>query len=186
MAQEKYVTRGEVAQMLLEVGLNVAIHSDFSVTEPDLGWLYYSAVTRTLPQKIFDLWYEDMDEYVRTTDPEVTSKNGEFIIGPLKPYDEAIKLADIVRASTYCGAYANFMENEIGSIEKGKKADLIILDQNIFESDIEDVANLKIKTTIFDGKVVRLKTFFRKFNLQICPIAFRYSRVGKNSNNIYN
>ncbi|MEE0746067.1 amidohydrolase [Gallibacter sp. Marseille-QA0791] len=142
------------AQSFVDAGLNVATHSDFFVTEPDLGWLYYSAVTRTLPQKIFDFWYEGMDGYVRTTDREAVAEGDEYVIGPLKPYDECMKLEDIVKASTYGGAYACFMEDEIGSLEKGKKADLLILDQNIFESDIEDVSNLKVKTTIFDGKVV--------------------------------
>lgn len=142
------------AQSFVDAGLNVATHSDFFVTEPDLGWLYYSAVTRTLPQKIFDFWYEGMDGYVRTTDREAVAEGDEYVIGPLKPYDECMKLEDIVKASTYGGAYACFMEDEIGSLEKGKKADLLILDQNIFESDIEDVSNLKVKITIFDGKVV--------------------------------
>lgn len=142
------------AQSLVDAGLNVAVHSDFFVTEPDLGWLYYSAVTRTLPQKIFDLWYDGMDEYVRATDTKASAKKGQYLIGPLKPYDECMKLDDIVKSSTYGGAYANYMEQEIGSIEKGKKADLLILDQNIFKSDIEQVSNLKVMTTLFDGKTV--------------------------------
>lgn len=142
------------AQSLVDAGLNVATHSDFLVTEPDMGWLYYSAVTRTLPQKIFDFWYDGMDEYVRSPDTKATAEKGKYLIGPLKPYDERMKLEDIVKASTYGGAYANYMETEIGSIEKGKKADLLILDQDIFKSDIETVSNLKIKTTVFDGKIV--------------------------------
>lgn len=142
------------AQSLVDAGINVATHSDFFVTEPDLGWLYYGAVVRNIPQKIADLWYDGDPAYVRTTDPDKTAEGDEYIIGPLKPYDEAMELADIVKASTYGGAYSLFMEGELGSIEKGKKADLLILDQNIFESDIEKVADLVVKTTIFDGKIV--------------------------------
>lgn len=142
------------AQSLVNAGLNVATHSDFLVTEPDMGWLYYSAVTRTLPQKIFDLWYDGMDEYVRSTDTKATAKDGQYLIGPLKPYDERMELEDIVKASTYGGAYANYMEQEIGSIEKGKKADLLVLDQDIFKANIEDTSNLKVVTTIFDGTIV--------------------------------
>lgn len=138
----------------VKAGLNVATHSDFFVTEPDMGWLYYSAVTRTLPQKIHDIWYGDSKDYVRTTDPGYTAKGDEYVIGPLKPYDEAMKLEDIVKASTYGGAYASYMEDEIGSIEAGKKADILILDRNIFDIDIEKVAELAVDATIFDGKVV--------------------------------
>lgn len=141
-------------QSFVDAGVNVAIHSDFFVTEPDLGWLYYSAVTRTLPQKIFDMWYEGLDGYIRSTDPNTIVKDGEYLIGPLKPYDEAMTLDEIVKASTYGGAYTNFMEDEVGSLEVGKKADVIILDRNIFKVDIEKVAGLAIETTIFDGKVV--------------------------------
>lgn len=138
------------AQSLVDAGINVATHSDFFVTEPEFGWLFYSAVTRTLPQKIFDMWYEGMD-LTRTTDTKAT---GDYLIGPLKPYDERMTLDEIVKAATYNGAYTNFMENEIGSIEKGKKADLALLDMNIFESDIEDVSNVEPQATVFDGKLV--------------------------------
>lgn len=139
------------AKSLVDEGINVATHSDFFVTEPDLGWLFYSAVTRTLPQKIFDLWYEGMG-LTRTADTKAEVEKN--LIGPLKPYDERMKLEEIVKAATYNGAYTNFMEKEIGSIEKGKTADLILLDQDIFQSDIEDVSNVKPVGTIFNGKLV--------------------------------
>ncbi|NLD10466.1 MAG: amidohydrolase family protein, partial [Clostridiales bacterium] len=138
------------AESLVKAGINVGVHSDFFVTEPDMGWLLYSAVTRTLPQKIFDLWYEGMG-LTRTTD---TTVEQEYLIGPLKPYDERMTLDQIVKAATYGGAYSMFMEEQIGTIEKGKKADLVLLDQNIFEADIEDVSNVTPVITIFDGKLV--------------------------------
>lgn len=135
---------------LVEAGVNVGVHSDFFVTEPDWGWLLYSAVTRTLPQKIFDIWYEGMD-LTRTTDTDVEQ---EYLIGPLKPYDERMELADIVKAATYGGAYSMNIEDETGTIEVGKKAELVLMDMNIFDSDIEDVANVTPVGTIFDGKLV--------------------------------
>lgn len=142
------------AQTLVAKGINVATHSDFFVTEPDLGWLFYSAVTRTLPQKMFDQWYEGMD-LKRTTD---TSAKGDYLIGPLKPYDERMKLEDIVQSATYNGAYSMFMEDQIGSIEAGKTADLVILDRNIFDIDIEKVSELTPTTTIVKGKIVYEKS----------------------------
>lgn len=142
------------ANSFVEAGLNIATHSDFFVTEPDMGWLYYSAVTRTLPQKIHEMWYGDSKDYVRTTESDVTAEGDEYIIGPLKPYDEMMRLEDIVKASTYGGAYANYMEKDTGSIEVGKKADILVLDRNIFEVDIEKVAELAVSATIFDGRLV--------------------------------
>lgn len=139
------------AKSLMEKGINVTTHSDFFVTEPDLGWLFYGAITRTIPEKIFDSWYEGM-ELTRTTDPNNPVEDG--MIGPLKPHEERLSLAEVVKASTYNGAYANFMENEIGSIEVGKTADLILLPNDIFALDFEDLANISPIMTLFDGKIV--------------------------------
>ncbi|GIN91276.1 amidohydrolase [Siminovitchia terrae] len=136
---------------LLDKGVNLAIHSDFSVSEPDIGWLLYGAVKRTIPQRIHDMWYEGMD-LTRTADPdeEVKAPN----IGPLKPAKERLNIQEIMKASTYGGAYANFMEEETGSIEEGKKADLIMYDIDIEKADVEDVSNSAPQLTLFDGKIV--------------------------------
>lgn len=138
-------------ESLVKAGVNVGVHSDFSVTEPDWGWLLYSAVTRTLPQKIFDLWYEGMD-LTRTTKPSSNYEN--YTIGVLSPADERMTLDQIIKAATYGGAYSMNLEDEIGTIEVGKKADLIIMDMDITTSDIEDVSNVQIKKTFSDGRLV--------------------------------
>lgn len=138
-------------ESLVKAGVNVGVHSDFSVTEPDWGWLLYSAVTRTLPQKVFDLWYEGMD-LTRTTKP--SSNYEDYTIGVLPSADERMTLDQIIKAATYGGAYSMNMEDEIGTIEVGKKADLIIMDMDITTSDIEDVSNVQIKKTFSDGRLV--------------------------------
>lgn len=138
-------------ESLVKAGVNVGVHSDFSVTEPDWGWLLYSAVTRTLPQKIFDLWYEGMD-LTRTTKPSSNYEN--YTIGVLPSADERMTLDQIIKAATYGGAYSMNMEDEIGTIEVGKKADLVIMDMDITTSDIEDVSNVQIKKTFSDGRLV--------------------------------
>ncbi len=50
-----------------------------------------------------------------------------------------------------------FKEDEIGSIEKGKQADIIILDQNLFEIPVHEIHNTKVTHTLFSGKVVYKK-----------------------------
>lgn len=139
------------AKSLIEKGINVTTHSDFFVTEPDLGWLFYGAMTRTIPEKIFNSWYEGM-ELTRTIDPNSPVEDG--MIGPLKPENERLTLEEIVKAATYNGAYSNFMENEIGSIEVGKAADLVLFSENIFTLAIEDIANITPAMTLFNGKIV--------------------------------
>jgi predicted amidohydrolase YtcJ len=138
---------------LFDAGVKVALHSDFFVTEPDYGWAFYSAVTRTMPRKIMELWYgEDAEVMVRTTDPGV--ELDYYDMGVLGPAAERVSLEEAVRAATYNGVYAEFLENDLGSIEVGKSADLVVLDRNLFDIDIEDVAGLEVLMTLFEGEVV--------------------------------
>ena len=46
------------------------------------------------------------------------------------------------------------MEDRIGSLAPGKLADFIVLEKNIFEIPIDDVADTKIRQTYFEGKLV--------------------------------
>ncbi|MBI9106625.1 MAG: amidohydrolase [Spirochaetales bacterium] len=142
------------AQSLFDAGVNTAIHSDFFVTEPDYGWALYSAMTRTMPEKVFRMWYgEDADSMIRTT--EYSDEEMEYYtMGPLGPSEERISLADAIKASTINGAYADFLDEDLGSIEVGKLADIIVIDRNLFEIDTEEVANLEVLMTLFEGKIV--------------------------------
>ncbi len=151
---EERVNNMYPAKSLIDKNINLAVHSDFFVTEPDLGWLFYGAVKRTIPQRIHDLWTEGTG-LTRTVDPTVEVKYPNT--GPLKKAEERINIQEIMKASTYGGAYTNFMEKEIGSIEKGKKADLIMYDMDIQQADMEDVSNASPELTIFDGKIVSEK-----------------------------
>ena len=73
--------------------------------------------------------------------------------GALWP-EQAIRLEEAVEIYTMHGARAMRMEDRIGSIEPGKLADLIVLERNIFEIPIEDVADTTIRQTYFEGKLV--------------------------------
>ena len=55
---------------------------------------------------------------------------------------------------TIWGAYFNFEEHEKGSIEKGKSADFIVINQNIMEIDPEKIPQTKVLKTFIDGKLV--------------------------------
>lgn len=77
------------------------------------------------------------------------TKNG-VILGA----DERITVYDALKAVTINGAYQYFEENSKGTIKEGKKADLIILDNNPCKVDIDEIKNIKIIETIKDGKTV--------------------------------
>ncbi|MFC2028596.1 amidohydrolase [Chloroflexota bacterium] len=68
--------------------------------------------------------------------------------------EERVRLEDMIKSYTHNGAYANFLENETGSIEVGKKADIIVLDQNLFDIPTNEIAKTKVLMTFIAGKEV--------------------------------
>ena len=73
--------------------------------------------------------------------------------GVMQP-ENAITVAEAIRAYTWGSAHAINKEKETGSIEVGKYADMIVLDRNPFEIDPLEIADTKVLTTVFAGKVV--------------------------------
>lgn len=70
------------------------------------------------------------------------------------PQSEKLTVEEAVRLYTMGAAYAEFQENEKGSITAGKLADLVILSDDIFEMDPADIRNVRVLTTIVGGRVV--------------------------------
>ena len=73
--------------------------------------------------------------------------------GVMQP-ENAITVAEAIRAYTWGPAHAINKENETGSIEVGKYADMIVLDRNPFEIDPIEIAGTQVLTTVFAGKEV--------------------------------
>ncbi len=73
-----------------------------------------------------------------------------LVVGP----EEAISPMDAIRVYTWNGAYLGKDEDELGSIEPGKLADLIVLDKDPLTIPPEDLKEIKVLLTIVDGKVV--------------------------------
>jgi len=86
---------------------------------------------------------------VRRMDP--TLADGE---GPVFNASECVALDTMIAAYTINGAYANHRENQLGSIEVGKLADLIVLDKNLFEVPEADIAKVKVQLTLLEGEEV--------------------------------
>jgi len=114
-------------QSLLDSGASLAFGSDFPVEQvnPMLG--IHAAVTR-----------QDLEGW-----PE----------GGWLP-EERMSREDAIRAFTLDAAYAGFMEQLTGSLEMGKRADFIVLDQDIMQIPAEDIARLRVVETWVDGERV--------------------------------
>ncbi len=111
---------------LLDHGARVAFGSDWTVSPLDPRVGLAAAVTRTV---------RAVDGRERVWVPE-----------------ERIDLARALRAQTLDAARAGFMEGETGSIEPGKRADLVFLDRSPFDLPPEALpTDLQVKATLVDG-----------------------------------
>jgi predicted amidohydrolase YtcJ len=68
--------------------------------------------------------------------------------------EEKITLPEAIEAYTISAAFAEFQENEKGSITPGKLADMVIMSDNIFDMKPGAIRNVKANTTIVGGKIV--------------------------------
>ena len=115
---------------VLDAGGEVAFGSDWTVSTADPFYQIETAVTR-------------VDAESHATDP-------------FNP-EQAITVEEAVEAFTSGSAWVNHMERETGTIEVGKLADLIVLDQNIFEIDPTKISDTKVLLTLFAGLPVHGK-----------------------------
>ena len=72
------------------------------------------------------------------------------------PLGEILTLEESLRAYTIDAAYQLRMEDKIGSVEVGKRADLIVIDRDIFSLTPDEIWDTKVLSTMVNGKVVYL------------------------------
>lgn len=111
---------------MLENGVNVAFSTDYPVVPYEPMTNIYFAVTRC------DLEGEPVE----------------------KEPAENITLAQALRAYTAGSAYCLNMDKKIGTIEKGKLADIVMFDRNLFDIEAKELLDAKIELTVADGKIV--------------------------------
>lgn len=105
-------------------GLRYTIHNDTPVVPADMMRLLWTAVNRV-------------------------TRSGK-VLGT----EQRATVMEGIRGMTIDGAYQFFEEDSKGSIEVGKRADLIVLDQNPLETDPMLIKDIAILETIKDGNTV--------------------------------
>lgn len=70
----------------------------------------------------------------------------------LEPADERLDLAEALYASTMAPAHQLRLDDRIGSIKIGKRADLIVLDRNLFDVEPHEIAATRIDMTMMNGR----------------------------------
>lgn len=68
--------------------------------------------------------------------------------------EESLTRQQALQALTYNGAWQLGLEKERGSIEVGKWADFIIIDQDVLTCPTANIQNTKVQNTFFEGKQV--------------------------------
>jgi len=74
--------------------------------------------------------------------------------GPLAPNEAIPDLLAVIKMHTLNAAWQMHQENARGSIEVGRDADLIVLDQNLFRIPVTRISETNVVITMLGGKVV--------------------------------
>jgi predicted amidohydrolase YtcJ len=68
--------------------------------------------------------------------------------------EQAVSLENALRHYTIDGAYASFEEKDKGSLAVGKRADLVVLSEDLFKRPAEAILKTRILLTVMDGRTV--------------------------------
>ncbi|NOE44331.1 amidohydrolase [Ruegeria sp. HKCCD7296] len=129
MGLERTVSEFQRIRTLMDAGAPVSIGADVPSTDPSLMGvltLCEAAVTRRDP----------------------SNPDDDRIFPPVY---QALTLDQCIYAATLGGAYEARMEDKIGSLEFGKYADLVILEDDLFSVLPSDIADVKIVATMKGG-----------------------------------
>lgn len=74
--------------------------------------------------------------------------------GPRLDNDRNLTLTEVLRSATIDAAYMIARDGEVGSLEPGKLADLIVLKDDIFSNPPETLFKTRVLRTVVGGKVV--------------------------------
>jgi len=67
---------------------------------------------------------------------------------------EAVDIHTALRSYTAWGARQMFLENKIGSLEAGKRADIAIWDRDVYSVPTDQIKDMKCLMTLVDGEIV--------------------------------
>lgn len=71
--------------------------------------------------------------------------------------NQRISILRALRIHTINGAYTSFDEQQKGTLEIGKLADMAVLSEDILEADPEEIGSIRVEMTIIGGKIVYAK-----------------------------
>ena len=113
---------------IVSSGARVAFGSDWFVSSPDPLLGIETGMTRESPH------------------------DGDSV--PVFLPEERITLDAAIAGYTINAAFANFLDDDTGSIEVGKFADLVVLEKNLFDLEVAVISDAGVVATLLEGEVV--------------------------------
>ena len=101
------------------------------------------------PVDRLDEWFALKVGVTRENDPSA----GPKYAGRLST-DVGLTVPTVIRAITANSAYELHVERDVGSLEVGKLADLIVLDRNLLQIPPRQIADVKVLLTVVGGRAV--------------------------------
>jgi predicted amidohydrolase YtcJ len=101
------------------------------------------------PVDRLDEWFALKVGVTRENDPDA----GPKYAGRLST-DVGLTVPAVIRAITVNSAYELHAERDIGSLEVGKLADLIVIDRNLLKTSPRQIADVKVLLTVVGGRTV--------------------------------
>ena len=81
------------------------------------------------------------------------TRQARWYEGRMHP-EEALTREQAIRFYTMNNAYILFLDKEVGSLETGKQADMIVLDRDLLTCPVDDIKETKVLKTWLAGKLV--------------------------------
>lgn len=95
----------------------------------------------------------EMPDVMKGIECAVTRQSLSFPGMAMNP-DEKLSVDEAIATFTVNGAKQLFMEDRIGQIKEGYYADLVVLDQDPYETDPTQIHDIRVMMTVSDGRMV--------------------------------
>ena len=123
------------AKSMMESGANVTFSSD------------------EVTLQLLDRWNPFLGIETGHTRQEITKGGRDAAV--FSPASERLSIEDLIKGYTINGAKVLRLDEQIGSIEAGKSADFVVLDEDLFNMDPYEIHNIVPKAVVVKGKTVR-------------------------------
>lgn len=70
---------------------------------------------------------------------------------------EKLTIEEAIKCYTKWAAYAEFQEEQKGTLERGKYADIVVLSRNLLDINAADIPSVEVIMTIFNGEIIYRK-----------------------------